>query len=189
MRSAISRLAALSFSLALAGCGEDAAEVTASPMAALTQLSAAPGDRPIQGTCTSAYELYDVVFLPPPNQDIAASARIHQEGSCQLAHLGRVTLVDEQVINFTVVPGALTGRAVLTAANGDELYASEVSSVDPPAHDPYVQGRGTWTWTGGTGRFAGASGKAPWTSVVNLDELTAAVALNGRISYSLTVDR
>jgi hypothetical protein len=140
-------------------------------------------DRPIQGTCTSVYELFDFVFLPPPNEDVAVSARIHQEGTCQLTHLGRATLVDDQVIDFTMTPNPITGHVVLTAANGDELYASEISSVDPPTHDPHSQGRGTWIWTGGTGRFAGASGQAPWTSDVSLDEFLATVDMDGRISY------
>lgn len=95
-----------------------------------------------------------------------------------LTHLGRVTLVQHQcvvadTVQFPDGPPA-TGQievldATLTAANGDTLTltsdAVEFATFTPPGIDPDagplpIEFAGTLAITGGTGRFASATGSA-----------------------------
>lgn len=101
-----------------------------------------------------------------------------QEGSGQATHLGRFSIRITFCIDGTDIldDGELTegesapydgGVGVLTAANGDELHITIAGAVLPSDHpdfdfefdDPYVI-------TGGTGRFAGASGGGTTNSFV-----------------------
>jgi hypothetical protein len=73
----------------------------------------------------------------------------------QATHLGNFTAVSSHCLN--PLTGAITeGKTIYLAANGDELrtdYTGQVSGSEPPLRiDLSV------TVTGGTGRFAGASG-------------------------------
>lgn len=184
MQRQTSNLLVLGLALALAACGQDATDPTTSLTDSSTRPSAGgPVDRPLRGTCGSQFEFFDFVFLPPPEEDVPVSARIHQEGTCRLTHVGRTTLVLDQGIDFTVVPAHITGELVLTAANGDQLFASEVSDVSPPDEDLNFEGAGTWTWTGGTGRFEGVRGLVSWTAVGTLVNNTVSRDIRGRISY------
>lgn len=67
-------------------------------------------------------------------------------------HLGKVTWSSEHC--FQMVTGTFTdARVVITSANGDKVYAT---------YHGVMTGETTWTdslvFTGGTGRFAGATG-------------------------------
>jgi hypothetical protein len=105
-----------------------------------------------------------------------------------VSHLGRVTGSDELTFTLTGVNGfSFTGPGILVAANGDELFTSTMGSG---TFGPPIGTTGVTTITGGTGRFAGASGMYSSTSspvVVSLtatSETTHATGtLNGRISY------
>lgn len=62
---------------------------------------------------------------------------------------------------FGDAPGAiLGGQVTLTAANGDTLAGTYAGTVNPfaPVEGAIVSGEATATITGGTGRFADASG-------------------------------
>jgi len=63
-------------------------------------------------------------------------------------------------------PGpAMHGCLTLTAANGDILYATyDGSEPNPPNAHGFRLSSGTLTFTGGTGRFSGASGSATFTA-------------------------
>jgi hypothetical protein len=76
-------------------------------------------------------------------------------GSAHVSGLGLSEIVFDH--DLALATGAVTGNMVITAANGDELYASVVGSAIP-------SGPGTMTLdqigtiVGGTGRFADAEG-------------------------------
>ena len=73
------------------------------------------------------------------------------------SHLGRFTLDSLHVVNFDDFTGA--GTAEITAANGDKL-TTNMTGVAMPQDTPgvfYIVE--TFTVTGGTGRFAGATGE------------------------------
>ena len=74
-------------------------------------------------------------------------------GSGEATHLGKFTR--EESITLDPATGNVTGSIIFTAADGSELYCSFIGNL--------AVGGGTYTWTGGTGRFADASGSAGFT--------------------------
>ena len=138
-------------------------------------------DRPVQGSGTST----DTVDL--------ATAGGTGDGTALISHLGRSTYRD----SFTVRPTgpntlAITGVATFTAANGDQLYATLAASgtltglaVGDTGHIT-----GAFTITGGTGRFANASGALTAKFDARVASLVGPILVNhntytltGRISY------
>ena len=94
-----------------------------------------------------------------------ASALRHLDGTGSATHLGRFTLsADFTVITAT---GNATGTAIWTAANGDQLRVSVVGHGDIVVF-PTVTITETHTITGGTGRFADASGAITIERSVNI---------------------
>lgn len=88
-------------------------------------------------------------------------------GVGQMSHLGRTTYQGE--LDILIGPQTATGTITFTAANGDTLTAT-ISGI-APAPDPQGMGESdlTDTITGGTGRFAGATGSF---LVHNISQLT-----------------
>jgi len=110
------------------------------------------------------------------NPDLTVNA----SASGQATHLGAFTLHDTS----TLVPAGegvfnvVDGEAHLEAANGDLLYASFTGTIN------LATGTGTlyFEWTGGTGRFADATGATVWQVSLNPDLTYTAVA-DGVINY------
>lgn len=126
---------------------------------------------PISGGCDLSFT---VLSASPPiieQQDV---------GRCQISHLGRTSFVGVQHIN--VVTGTQSGQRTLTAANGDVLHAVH-TGTSSPAGAGLVSFQATLTFTGGTGRFAGATGEAKAEGVANPVERTATMQLEGVIVY------
>jgi hypothetical protein len=71
-------------------------------------------------------------------------------------HLGRFSR--EETILFNPATGTLTGLIVFTADNGDQLSGTVEGGFVSP-----TTATGTYTFTGGTGRFENASGEADFT--------------------------
>jgi hypothetical protein len=76
----------------------------------------------------------------------------------------------------------------MTAANGDRLYATYSGTVDPLAgvEGDVISGVTHFTITGGTGRFAGASGSGDMSFEGTLhfaSPMTITWWLDGRIGY------
>jgi len=61
------------------------------------------------------------------------------------------------------------GTFTMTAANGDTLEGVETGTADLSLTDEngYRPSHGTFTFTGGSGKFSGASGSLLWTAVQN----------------------
>jgi hypothetical protein len=62
------------------------------------------------------------------------------------------------------VPGAIHGCLTFTAPNGDALYAIYDGTEDAADANGFRPAAGTLTFTGGTGRFQGASGVGTFTA-------------------------
>ena len=86
----------------------------------------------------------------PPNFLVA-----HLEGKGVASHLGRFTSVSDFTINTVTAMGA--GTLTLTAANGDQIFATVTGEAVGGTAD-HLQIDETLTITGGTGRFTGATG-------------------------------
>jgi hypothetical protein len=116
-----------------------------SPAAALGKAKGT--DRPVRGTSTSTTTL-----------DLATGTG-SVTGSGQLSHLGRFTFTND-ITSFTLTGPdtfSLTLTAVLVVANGDEIYTTATGTgtllTATTSELTLVS-----TITGGTGRFADASG-------------------------------
>jgi hypothetical protein len=86
----------------------------------------------------------------------------------------------------TSCPGGFANQNVetLTAANGDTLELMGPHDVGcPTPTDPnVVHGTGDWTVTGGTGRFAGATGQGIFVGGADFTKHTFSFQLTGTIS-------
>ena len=90
-------------------------------------------------------------FTPGPN-----GVAITAEGSGEATHLGRFTRTEEILLNPAT--GAFTGSIIFIAADGSELHCDFTGALTGPA-----TAGGTYTFTGGTRRFEGASGEASFS--------------------------
>ena len=143
------RLVALSMCLLAAACSQQPGSPISPSMSpvASTQTAAMHGTSlPFQGDISGTTR---GVFTPPATLEIILS------GEGNATHLGRFTS-EEHAIGTFPDPVA-TGTWVFTAANGDRLFATTESTGTPvgPGIDDV---KTVATITGGTGRFADASG-------------------------------
>ena len=81
------------------------------------------------------------------------------EGAGKATHLGRFTRTKEMLFDWNTL--TFEGTVVFTAKNGDELYADFAGG---PFSLETGLAPGTYAFTGGTGRFAGAGGEAEFTA-------------------------
>jgi hypothetical protein len=127
--------------------------------------------RPIKGECNLTFEVLEVNFPILRQRDY---------GTCQLSHLGRAGFAGSLEVNLLL--GTQTGSRTFTAASGDELYAT-VAGTSEPIEPGRIGFSATFTFTGGTGRFANASGSAQGDGVANQMTQTTTVRIEGEISY------
>jgi len=89
-------------------------------------------------------------------------------------HLGR--FFREETVLFNPATGTLSGLVVYTAANGDQLFGSVVGG--------FISANvatGTYSFTGGTGRFANATGGAEFV-ISTPDGIHFSVEFKGTLS-------
>ena len=154
-----------------AACGGESPSAPTSPSvggAAVTEARGGSG-LPFRGTLESTER---VVSENP------TSAVRHLDGTGPATHLGRFTLSAD----FTVqIPSAnATGTAIWTAANGDRIFASVAGHGDLVF--PIVTIAETHTITGGTGRFADASGTMSIDRTANIVTGVSSGSLSGTIN-------
>lgn len=113
--------------------------------------------------------------------------RFTSAGTGTMSHLGRVSYGFTHCthVDLTITEGELT----LTAANGDTVelaYTAVVTEYEGP-EDPEAVWEMSWTVTGGTGRFAGASGSGHGDGVTYTPTSpragTTELMLMGMLSY------
>ncbi|WP_406695111.1 hypothetical protein V5E97_29140 [Singulisphaera sp. Ch08] len=85
-----------------------------------------------------------------------SGAPVLVEGTGHAAHLGRFTFSFPHLVNATT--RVATGTYTFTAANGDTLTADVTGQAVPVGTTGVLHIVETATITGGTGRFAGATG-------------------------------
>lgn len=124
------------------------------------------GDQvPFKGKATGAA----VGLTPDPNGVI-----LTVEATGNATQLGQFSR--EEVVLFNPVTGTLTGTIVFTSANGDQLSGTVGGGFNSP-----TTAVGTYTFTGGTGRFAGASGSADFL-LTTTDGVHFSVHFEGTVS-------
>ena len=94
----------------------------------------------------------EIVSVVPGSGGVEMTAN----GSGYATQLGKYTRVETIVLDPST--GAFTGTVVFTASNGDRLTADVTG-----AFNSQTTASGSYAITGGTGRFADASGTAEFT--------------------------
>jgi hypothetical protein len=115
---------------------------------------------------------------------------IEFSGTGQAAHLGKVTAVFEHCSRMDVdmSTGAVEfeygdGQMMVLAANGDELRGTYTDGTGELMADGNVAWSDAFTLTGGTGRFAGASGSGHDTGTTHSVTGWTLWAMKGTITY------
>jgi hypothetical protein len=111
----------------------------------------------------------DVAPLSP------TSVRLTADATGEATHLGRYTRTETVVLDLA--NGSLAGTVTFTAANGDLLRADAAGGFISP-----TTAVGTYTFTGGTGRFQNASGMVCFEAVTS-DLVHVAITFAGTIEY------
>ena len=155
----------LSLCMFATGCGGQGLQPPTSPASTTTALlgsqlpfestqTQAPNGSalPFHGTFTG--QTNGTVNCPPTCPPTTLTVRGTEEGTA--THLGRFTAAVEEVVDMATSTGS--GTIAFTAANGDRLLATTVGGQEgfTPPNNSHI--KETATITGGTGRFAGASG-------------------------------
>lgn len=168
-------LSVILLAVTVAGCADTPSTITAPSAAAFDRNGESAAEavaRPIAGRCHTTFA--PIPFPPPPIYRQTAT------GTCEISHLGRTALLLIQDINFA----ARSQRSVVvtyTAANGDVLNAmNEGTSV---RNATGVSFSATVTFTGGTGRFANATGQAHAYGTADFRANTSDYELEGTIAY------
>ncbi len=118
------------------------------------------------------------VLAPPPMVQI----QITGEGSG--SHIGKATLAANVTVNLTTPPPfSINGTAVITAANGDQIFVSVTGSRTAADATGAYTGTTSNTVTGGTGRFENASGSFEGKITANVTSPNSTVTYQGYISY------
>ena len=133
-------------------------------------VGAAAAETPFKGTVT-AVETGTVVF---------PTRFVDREGTGTATYLGRYTERVTMVINIPTLSS--TGAATFTAANGDTLLATVAGQATrtSPTTLSIVE---VYTITGGTGRFADATGSFTLESTLDQTTGVSSGAFSGSIDH------
>ena len=154
---------------------------------------AGPTNVPLKGSLATQETLE---FVPPPPSDGVCAGSVAKGTTAVIgtaSHLGRVSGRGTDCINmsggsppsFAFTNGELT----LTAANGDQLTVTYSGTFTPTTNDPtnpqaaIYAISGTFQVTGGTGRFANATGQGVLSGFENIRTFLGHLELTGTISY------
>jgi hypothetical protein len=139
---------------------------------------AATPERPFGGTCTFANTL-----LPPEPGQPPNVLRFHQDEVCHLTHLGLTTASNQETATLTPTGSVFVVTVAYTAANGDQLFTTQSGTGTLPENGA-IHFSGTETVTGGTGRFANASGSFSFArSVTQATRIGQTEFISGTLSY------
>jgi len=137
-----------------------------------TTLAAASSSKPLP--LKGSMEALETYQVNGPTMFVTAT------GSGEVTHLGRYTVTYEVQVDLPTGTGAHLS-AQYVAANGDSLFA-EGSGQATPTDDPTVVIIvENYTITGGTGRFANASGSITLNRVANITTGVTSGTMNGTI--------
>ena len=138
---------------------------------ASSAVSAVAAETPFKGTI-SAVETSQLVSFP--------IISVNREGTGTATYLGKYT--EHATLQVNVLTGSATGAATFTAANGDTLTASIVGQGTPtgPTTRSIVE---VCTITGGTGRFADATGSLTLERTLDLTTGVSTGTLSGAIDH------
>ena len=124
---------------------------------------------PFKGTLQSV----ETYVVTPPIMAVTAN------GSGNATYLGQYAISYEVEVNLETLAGV--GSAQIVAANGDVLYANLSGQATPTGTTDVFNVVEEFTITGGTGRFASASGNFTLNREVNITTGVTSGTMNGTI--------
>ena len=127
-------------------------------------IQASPGPRPFRGHAAA------VITNAVPESD---GMHLTVVATGQATHLGNFTRTE----NLVLLNGVVTGTIIFTDVHGDQLEA-EVAGAFTSA----TTAVGTYTFTGGTGRFTDATGSAAFVAET-ADGIHFDIAFDGTVSF------
>ena len=152
---------------------------TISLLAAIFAIALAPTPTPagqqvpFNGSWVS-HETYDVQF---------PVMFVHGTATGYATRIGRYTATYEEQVDLLTHPGSSVGVLTVVAANGDVIFATQ-TGLGVPTPDPDVFSIvEVSTITGGTGRFAGATGTFTIARLVHLSTGDSSGSFSGTISH------
>ena len=134
-------------------------------------VSAVAAETPFKGK-VNAVETVEVVF---------PTLFVDREGTGTATYLGKFT--EDITLQVDIPTSHATGVATFTAANGDTLTASVDGQGFPTTTHGVVSIVEVYTITGGTGRFAGASGTFTLEGTLNQATGGSSGTLSGTIDH------
>ena len=138
--------------------------------------SAAAGEQvPFEGTLEGTYT------TTPVDPSVPLIVFNHLEATGNASHLGTFAYDFPHIVDRTVRPSTGIGSATFTAANGDKVFADivgEATLIVPGLLSGVEHG----TITGGTGRFAGATGSFVIERLIDNFNFTTVGSFEGTIS-------
>ena len=149
-----------------------AATLVAAAMVSVTTSTSARDQVPFRGVVSGS-----VISVTPLDECHQLSQAVNGGNG---THLGRFTGTAEFVLN--VCDLTYVGSYVFTAANGDTISGPFTGSFTPTAVQGVFDNTETAFITGGTGRFAGATGTFNLGGQVNLNTGTFSFPWEGAIS-------
>lgn len=153
--------------LTLAGCGQLDSPVAPQRMMATVPASANMVTRPWEGSCNGT----GIIRPDFTTLDITAT--------CHLSHLGLTTHVGVEILGAT-----LSAVHTFTAANGDLLYSTTAGYATLKPDFSGVNFFNIETITGGTGRFANATGSASRIGQSNFSDGSGTWEIQGTLTYA-----
>lgn len=139
---------------------------------ALTNVAFGAENVPFKGTDQGGFQL--------PGACAGGSLEVVLNGTGHATRLGAYTYAATEC--FDAVSGAFAGSATLTAANGDTITGTYQGQVSVTADPDVITYQEELKLTGGTGRFAGATGTLQVAGVADLSTLAYSQTLTGAVS-------
>ena len=126
---------------------------------------------PFNGSWVS-HETYDVQF---------PVMFVHGTATGYATRIGRYTATYEEQVDL--LTGSSVGAITVVAANGDVIFATQTGQGDPTPDPDIFSIVEVSTITGGTGRFAGATGTFTIERLVSLSTGDSSGSFSGTISH------
>jgi hypothetical protein len=153
--------------LSVAGCAQLDSAVAPQRMVALALAGTNVVTRPWEGSCDGT----GIIRADRVTLDIT--------GTCNLSHLGRTTMVGVETLG-----AVLNAVHTFTAANGDLLHTTTTGYAVLKPDFSGVNFFNTETVTGGTGRFANATGTATRNGSTNFSDGSGTWEIAGTLTYA-----
>ena len=125
-----------------------------------------------------------VCIAPTPDCQPGPDGILHASfpGVIEGDFIGRGTIAATSEVDFSVFPFQQTTQSTITAANGDKLFWNAVGTAVPGPGPGDVIFSGNFTFVGGTGRFATATGGGTYAGTANTIAAVGQFDINGMIS-------